>query len=566
MTTLRIPDAALAQHIAILGMTGSGKTFAAKGVVESLLAADRHCCIVDPTGAWWGLRLGRDGKSRGHDVILIGGDHADIPLSERSGEAVARLIVEQRASVIIDTSGMTVGEHTRWFVDFAGALYRLNRSPLQLIIDEAHTFAPQGGAKLSPDTAKMLHATNRLMSGGRSRGIRAMLITQRPAKLHKDSLTCAATLIAMRVIAPQDRGAIKDWIDGAGDPTQGKAVLDSLAQLGKGEGWVWHPEGRHLERGKFPAIKTFDSSATPDGDTHRTVKPGEIDLDAVKAAMAEAVAEAEANDPKALRAKIAELEQKLREVKPVADPAAIERACAARDEHWRNVVRSQTTRLNQIAHRLRGAKADVEAALDEAATNNVELHAAKIIGTKQPATEFNTPKSIRPGGSGTLPRSKEPATAGNGAGNFGNGERVILTAIAQHPAGVTREQLTILTGYKRSSRDTFLQRLRAAGYMDGSETITATPAGVAALGSDFERLPTGDRLREYWLGKLTGGERVIFEVVCRAYPHGVNRTAISEATEYQRSSRDTYLQRLSARKLIVSTRDGVKAASELFGG
>jgi len=107
---------------------------------------------------------------------------------------------------------MHVGQYTRWFIDFAGTLFTTIKNPLHLIIDEAHHFMPQGKVP-DPDTGKMLHAGNRLMSGGRSRGIRGMLITQRPAKLHKDSLTCADTLIAMRVIAPQDRSAIKDWID-----------------------------------------------------------------------------------------------------------------------------------------------------------------------------------------------------------------------------------------------------------------------------------------------------------------------------------------------------------------
>src|SRR6185312_5032994 len=42
------------------------------------------------------------------------------------------------------------------------------------------------------------------------------------------------------------------------------------------------------------------------------------------------------------------------------------------------------------------------------------------------------------------------------------GEHAILTAAAQYPDGVSREQLTVLTGYKRSSRDTYLQRLGQA--------------------------------------------------------------------------------------------------------
>ena len=63
-----IPKAALNQHIAILGKTGSGKTFAAKGIVEHLLDEGRQVCVLDPTGAWWGMRLGADGKSKGYNL------------------------------------------------------------------------------------------------------------------------------------------------------------------------------------------------------------------------------------------------------------------------------------------------------------------------------------------------------------------------------------------------------------------------------------------------------------------------------------------------------------------
>lgn len=274
-----IPDDALNQHIAILGKTGSGKTYAAKGIVERLLDERRQVVIIDPTGAWFGLRLGRNGKSKGFDIPLLGGKHADLPLAERSGGAVARLVTEQRASVVVDTGDLGVGEYTRWFTDFATTLYATIVEPLHLVIDEAHHFVPQGKVP-DPAAGRMLHATNRLMSGGRSRGIRAMLITQRPAKLHKDSLTCADTLIALRVIAPQDRRAIQEWVDGCGDPAQGKAVVNSLANLKRGEGWVWYPEGGHLERVKFPRIRTYD----------------------VEAALAEA---------KLLRKRIAELEREL---------------------------------------------------------------------------------------------------------------------------------------------------------------------------------------------------------------------------------------------------------------
>src|SRR5271154_3060174 len=61
----------------------------------------------------------------------------------------------------------------------------------------------------------------------------------------------------------------------------------------------------------------------------------------------------------------------------------------------------------------------------------------------------------------------------------GKGELRILAAIAQHKSGVTREQLTVLTGYKRSSRTTYLQRLRSEGWIEAHGTMLhATSAGI----------------------------------------------------------------------------------------
>ena len=48
----------LNHQTAIVGTTGAGKTFAAKGAVEALLAEGRRVIIIDPTGAWYGLIVG----------------------------------------------------------------------------------------------------------------------------------------------------------------------------------------------------------------------------------------------------------------------------------------------------------------------------------------------------------------------------------------------------------------------------------------------------------------------------------------------------------------------------
>ena len=52
--------------------------------------------------------------------------------------------------------------------------------------------------------------------------------------------------------------------------------------------------------------------------------------------------------------------------------------------------------------------------------------------------------------------------------------------------GVTRQQLTILTGYKRSTRDAYIQRLRERGHVEASgDRVTATQSGVDALGHGY---------------------------------------------------------------------------------
>jgi DNA helicase HerA-like ATPase len=79
---------ALDDRVAIVGTAGSGKTYAAKGFVERLLASGARVAIVDPLGVWWGLRASADGFGPGYPVVVFGGRHADVAIT---AEMVARL-------------------------------------------------------------------------------------------------------------------------------------------------------------------------------------------------------------------------------------------------------------------------------------------------------------------------------------------------------------------------------------------------------------------------------------------------------------------------------------------
>jgi uncharacterized protein len=160
----------------------------------------------------------------------------------------------------VDVQQISVAQRTRLFTAFAEALLREHRGPLHLVLDEAHLFVPQGD-NAGFEQAQLLPATNNLVTFGPSAGLRITLISQRPAEIHDDALTQVETMVAMRVISPQDRKAVADWLAGAPDSSRAAEIMSTLASLQVREGWVYAPEQGVFERARFPAISTFYSGA-----------------------------------------------------------------------------------------------------------------------------------------------------------------------------------------------------------------------------------------------------------------------------------------------------------------
>jgi hypothetical protein len=140
---LQLPEDAVTQTFAILAKRGVGKTYTASVMTEELLKAHLPVVAIDPIGVWWGLRHSADGKSEGLPIVVFGGDHGDAPLEKGAGEVLADLVVDERFSCVLDLSSFRKGEQIRFMTDFAERLYRRNREPLHLMLDEADSFAPQ---------------------------------------------------------------------------------------------------------------------------------------------------------------------------------------------------------------------------------------------------------------------------------------------------------------------------------------------------------------------------------------------------------------------------------------
>ncbi len=621
-----LPLEAVTQTFGILAKRGAGKTYTSAVMIEGMIGAGLPVCVVDPVGVWWGLRYGADGKSPGLPVLILGGEHADIPLSPTAGALVADFLVAHHQPVVLDLALFTKGEMRRFVVDFAERLYHAKateeqRTPLHLVLDEADAFAPQSGGRGDQGAARMLGAVNDLVRRGRARGIGVTLISQRPALVNKDVLTQIEVLIALRMTGPQDRDAVERWVEQNASDDEAKVVLDSLSSLPIGTAWVWSPGWlRILKRVEIQGRKTFDSSSTPKvGEKLRTPKnAAPVDLEALKVSMAETIRESRAKDPRELQARVRELEQQVKrkedelhglvtkkaksgwsEAQLAEWKSAFEHVDAVMDAFLREMMEEVEKSTKSLQVLRRSARDDIQKLIGRLLR---EARASSVVPeSAPPAPAWSAFSEGRPSRAGvrrgplppplpvrscdnhsncefvdgqaiaagaTMPKHQnvvDPKAPGNAqAAPLAVGERTILIAVAQYPEGITREQISILTSYKKSSRDTYLSKLRAAGRVElGGEQVVATAQGIRDLG-DFERLPTGRALLEFWMQKLPLGEKRIFEAIVNVYPKGIAKTAIDDATGYKKSSRDTYLRKLLLRKIVTETIPGIVWAVPLL--
>lgn len=551
--TQPIPTEALAHHIAFLGKTGSGKSNAAKTVVEGLLDRGERVCVIDPTGAWYGLRLDSNGKPSPYPVVIFGGLHADVQIGRAHGAAVAEVIAGSSTPAVIDTRLMTVGERTEFFTAFAQTLLRRNRGPLHLVIDEAHVFAPQGRVS-DPKSGEMLHAANNLVSLGRSIGLRIMMLSQRPAKLHKDSLTQVETLVAMRVIAPHDVKAIEAWIGEWADAATGREVTASLPSLPTGDAWIWSPELGVLSREHFALARTYDSGKAPSGiGDGPTLQP--IDLDAVNAQLERSAADIKASDPKALKAEVARLTRELSKAQkagdaPAADPEALDAAY-------------RRGKVDGYAEGIKAGQPGVARLM--AALGPLEGAIAAIRG-EAPKAEAWTKR--KPSGSPRVVSTSTPHVPPDGTVPAGCA-KPLATLAAVYPSGLTEAQWATAAGYKRSGGTwgTYKSRLRGAGLIEQREgRWFATQAGADASG-DVETPPApGADLVRWWAAKLPGTSRLA-EALIEAWPADVDRDDLANRLGMSAAggSYGTYLSRLAGPGLIERSGRTVRLTDEAMG-
>lgn len=597
---VRIDLAALLERrLLIQAASGAGKSTLVRALAEQLVGQVQQW-VIDREGDFVTLReVG--------DFVLVGRG-GDVPADRKSVKLLARRLMELGASAVFDLSELRMHEQREYVRLLFEELTHMPRAlwhPLMVWLDEGHFFAPQ---------AEKCVSTQAVADGAsvwRKRGYCLAVATQRLSKLDKD----VAAELHNKFIGFTDDVDLRRAGDQLGMTTEQRAELQQL------EPGVFYAYGPAISRTRVLVRGPKPKTAPPAKGEARSVAPAPPEK--VRAILAKLVdlakeAEEEQRTTEDLRRAVAERDRKIRQLekggvvqtveKPVVDQAVIAREV---QRAVQATTRANAQSINALRKALEAAmkfiinvstqnfdvagvnKEELERAIGAAvmkATDMVErrlvarqqqidslrLAAGRIVeqlkaalGDEETVISVEVAKN-EPFTVSAQPRPEAkrarviPVVTGDGV-SLPVGERATLIACAQYPDGADRTQISILTQYKRSSRDAYISRLLAKGFVEvRGGTVIATDDGIAALGSDFEPLPTGEALRDHWLSVLPEGERRVLEVLLAAYPETVGRQSIDEETGYKRSSRDAYLSRLGARKLVTTSSDGVRASAILF--
>lgn len=518
-----LPEDAVTQKAAWIGRTGSGKTYGANVFVEQLLRGNHQVGVLDWVGNWSGLRLNKKGTGpSGLEIYVFGGEFGDIPLTPESGALIADVMVEHAISAVLDISEFSKAKRSRFAADFAERLLyakRRQKSPMHLVIEESQAFVPQ---RVNRGGERMLGAFEELIKVGRNRGIGTSLITQRPQAVNKEALNQTEFLLSFQLNAKHERKAIEEWVAEQGMEDD---LLADLPRLRPGEAIVWSPMWLDfLGRVKICKRTTFDASKTPEvGDRMmRDVAP--LDLGDLESAMAETLEQQKADDPKALKKRIAELEKKLAEAEETFTDCA-----SAKDIE---ILTAENHALQQRLDSAYGAGISIKEAITEVASllEEAAANAGHIVVQKIESKLTSVPKQAARKRSATNGAFATPALEELGKG----ATRRVFEALAfWHPRSLTRSKLAFHADIspKSSTMRAALGDLRKTPYLDESDGFTLSAEGVRAAGSLIDQKPKrSEELIDFW-GRKFGNNATgrVFRVLCGVGSVGITRDKLARA-------------------------------------
>jgi hypothetical protein len=580
---LKLPAADLVESaIGIIGKRGKGKTGLVKVLAEELVRVGLPFVWLDPIGIAWGLKSSFDGKGPGLEVLVVGGLHGDVRLDRRGGAEVARAVIEANVSAVIDFSQESKTVYREFVRDFAHELYRSNNSSRLVIVEEAPELVPQ---RIRPDMGAVFEAVERLVSRGRNNAIGVVLVSQRSATINKDVLSEIDALFVFGLVSPQDRKALKEWVEAHGAESKLRTFDDGIASLAKRECWAWSPEAFG---GFFKKIYVSDFHTFHPDKTHLRrlglleVKPVTTDVSGIVSKLGArmellAKEKTSASDATKLQLKVDRLERELEaeRAKPRLRPGIGQEMVRRTEKEIAEAVRPLKQEVAELRRQLKESASWIERAKRFART------IAEIPDPEVPKTSSSShPPSARTLVAPTVspPRQSQKEAPGPGTpeGEFRltKAHQRILAALVQlHGIGVgrpTKTQVALWAGYSPTSGGyaNYLGMLRSAGLIDygGDSTAFLTEQGRFASTDPVDVPGTVEDLQEQVFRMVGASRAKILKVAIAVYPHPIAKPELAERAGFSPTSGGyaNYLGTLRSMGLIDYVDGQVLATNVLF--
>lgn len=575
---LTLPLDFVTERIAFLARTGAGKSGGMRVLFEQIFDAGQFGVFIDPKGDAWGIRAA--GIAKGKPILVMGGDHGDVPLEATAGKVIAEFLVRERVSTVLDISDFGKADMVRFVTDLARTLYQKNRDVMHIFIDEADMVA---GEKFYDP--KCLEAIQLIQNKGRHRGFGVTIATQRSAMVNKSVLFASGTLIAMQTTSPKDIAVVREWLEVCATREVAKEVVAVLPTLKTREAIVYSPQMLPKPvRITFNEFQTFDSMRTPKpGEARQTPKSlAEIDLSAIQRDMADTIEKAKADDPKTLKAEIAKLKREVEQSQKTTVPTEITYQTKTETVQVPVLDTAKLDELHGVINEFRretNARADafreaVSNALNEFPSSIGNTPIDRILGELRNATpklpELANTTVVRPQKPLSPPtqfrQMPKPVTSDLPLAHVeildklsGPQKKLLNVLVSFEPLGMLdgldRSTLAVFADVspRSSSYTNNLSALRTASALGGEALIEYLPGGKVRLtdigrnfadGSGFTASSNEDLL-DAWCKQLRSGPQSnILRELFGVYPEAISREELASSVNVSPTS-SSYTNNLS---------------------
>lgn len=223
-------DSAVTHHLAILGVTGSGKSVFARNLVRRIAEHGTKVICVDFTNEYRekladliagtlideksgadlfeaidtiGTQLDEFPNRRNKDLV----EECEHRIGSRFSDAITKFVEDDRKAVLFELPDVTnstgILEYTKWFFK---SLFRLARESalagrrICVVLEEAHTIVPEWNFLGVEDkrSSSVVNSISQIALQGRKYGVGFMVIAQRTANVSKTVLTQCNSVIAFQ--------------------------------------------------------------------------------------------------------------------------------------------------------------------------------------------------------------------------------------------------------------------------------------------------------------------------------------------------------------------------------